>query len=174
MGGGSTTASDVHVPLELWRRHPGRYAGYDVSTFGNVRNATTLRPLKLYPFDRKGYVRVLVCLPGRPKRRGRPRSRGSRRVAVARLVLETWVGPQPDSKPFALHDDGDSTHCRLANLYWGDRLENAADLARHRAERATFLLPAEDGPAEPDPVVGDAYEPADLTYLDDQLDDVPF
>ena len=138
--------------VEHWRRHP-EFDVYEVSIFGRVRNAETGHVLTPYPYTRRGYTRVLVCLPGRPVRKRRARSRGSRRVAVARLVLEAWVGPPPHPQSMALHHNGDSLRCHLDNLYWGGPDQNAADLARHKAERMAALERAADAVG-----LGDAYD----------------
>jgi hypothetical protein len=46
--------------------------------------------------------------------------------SVARLVLETFVGPCPPGKE-CRHLNDISTDCRLVNLTWGTRLENRQD-----------------------------------------------
>jgi hypothetical protein len=56
---------------------------------------------------------------------------GKRRVMLAALILETFVGPAPVGKPWALHKDGDPGNNALDNLYWGTPAENSADMVRH-------------------------------------------
>lgn len=46
---------------------------------------------------------------------------------VARLVLETFVGPSPFSGAEALHGDDDKSNNHLGNLRWGTQAENVAD-----------------------------------------------
>ena len=59
-------------------------------------------------------------------------SRGGRQVQwfVHTLVLETFVGPKPESM-VCRHLDGDPTNNRLTNLRWGTYAENAEDAVKH-------------------------------------------
>jgi len=49
---------------------------------------------------------------------------------VHSIVLRTFVGPAPDGCE-CRHRDGDRLNSRLANLHWGTRAENVADMAAH-------------------------------------------
>ena len=59
--------------------------------------------------------------------------RGPERNRLARvhhLVLETFVGPRPPGLE-GVHWDDDKAHNNIINLYWGTKLENAADMRRN-------------------------------------------
>ena len=116
------------MQIEQWRPCPDA-PGYEVSSSGRVRRSVpgagtfVGRELVRYVHrESTGYLRVLVRLPQR-RRNGR---RGSRNVAVARLVLTAFAGP--GRRRLACHRDGRSTDCRLTNLCWGSSFLNA----RHR------------------------------------------
>lgn len=49
---------------------------------------------------------------------------------IHHLVLETFVGPRPESCE-ALHGDGDRLNNAVSNLRWGTRKENLADAISH-------------------------------------------
>lgn len=49
---------------------------------------------------------------------------------VHHLVLETFVGPRPESCE-ALHGDGNRLNNAVSNLRWGTRKENLADAISH-------------------------------------------
>lgn len=46
---------------------------------------------------------------------------------VHRLVAFAFIGPQPDGLPFVCHRDDTPWHNWPANLYWGNRRDNALD-----------------------------------------------
>lgn len=56
---------------------------------------------------------------------------GRKDVAVHRLVLETFVGPQPEGQE-ARHKNGNPLDNRLVNLAWGTKEENSKDKIKHR------------------------------------------
>lgn len=74
--------------------------------------------------------------PDRRKSDGRKRctlrrTDGSyRRVYVATLVLEAFVGPCPEGQE-CCHEDGDCTNDSLSNLRYGTPTSNKADMIRH-------------------------------------------
>lgn len=67
-----------------------------------------------------GYPSVRVTVDGK-----------RRRLAVHTLVALAFVGPRPSLQHEVRHLDGDRTNNRHWNLFWGTRLENAADRERH-------------------------------------------
>lgn len=50
--------------------------------------------------------------------------------SVHKMVLEAFVGPCPEGME-CRHLDDDPGNCRLSNLCWGTKDENAADMVRH-------------------------------------------
>ncbi|ODR23061.1 hypothetical protein BHQ19_18375 [Mycolicibacterium porcinum] len=86
---------------------------YEVSNKGEIRNARTRRLVRV---DRSGrYPRVTI--------------RGYRRYLHV-VIAEAWLGPRPEGMQ-CLHADDDSDNCRIENLSWGTRSENAADAVRN-------------------------------------------
>jgi len=61
----------------------------------------------------------------------------AKKLFVHRLVAIAFVGSAPFEGAMVLHHDDDPTHNRPANLYWGDRGQNARD-ARLNRKRAEF------------------------------------
>lgn len=122
---------------EQWRPVPGYEGFYEVSDFGQVRSLDRLI------HERSGHVR---------RKSGRIlspwaaesghlhlhlRVNGVRRHApVHVLVLTAFTGPRPAGLE-SLHDDGDPTNNRLANLAWGTRSQNRLDAVRHGTHNAT-------------------------------------
>lgn len=91
---------------------------YEVSNFGEVRNAKTKRVLKP---DSKKYGHLYVNLSNKGVQKKR---------YVHRLVLLSFVGPPLEGQE-VLHIDGDAANNKLENLRWGSRKENVLDLVRH-------------------------------------------
>jgi hypothetical protein len=96
---------------EYWRVHPG--TGLEVSDLGRVANpGNDLAPRQ---------VRAVRDVDGYPvftyRERGQGRNGKTRTLIVARLVLETWVGPAPLGM-VARPRDGDRGNVRLDNLAW--------------------------------------------------------
>jgi hypothetical protein len=58
-----------------------------------------------------------------------------RRVMLAALVLEAFIGPAPPGKPWSLHGDGNPANNRLDNLRWGTPADNGGDMVRHGNSR---------------------------------------
>lgn len=91
---------------------------YSISPVGQVWSHRSSRFLS----QSKGeglYVRVNLC------------KEGCKTFYVHRLVLETFIGPPPPGKPYALHYDGDPENNHLSNLRWGSPSENTHDKVRH-------------------------------------------
>lgn len=112
--------------MEIWKQHPRQHA-YEVSTLGRIRRCEpggggtyVGRPLTPYVWENPdtGYCTLLVCLGKR-----KSGSRGSRRVRVARFVLEAFHGPARGR--MACHLNNNSLECGLENLCWGSAKLNA-------------------------------------------------
>ena len=55
-------------------------------------------------------------------------------IRVHTIILETFVGPSPDSNHEARHLNGNGIDNCLKNLTWGTALENAADKRSHNTD----------------------------------------
>ena len=106
--------------MEQWRDIPG-YKGYQVSDCGRVRSCRRRKRGSWIILQSarhpKGYL--TVSLYGKRKRT----------YAIHRLVLMAFVGPCPPRHE-ACHRNGKKQDNRLANLYWGTRLDNEKDMKR--------------------------------------------
>jgi hypothetical protein len=117
---------------EVWKSVVGFEGEYEVSNLGRLRSLPRIRiylfrgkiARRFYPGkvqkpqqQRSGHLRVKLR-----------RKHGARQVH--RLVLEAFVGPQPNMQE-TLHCDGNPTNNRIDNLRWGTRAENVADAIRH-------------------------------------------
>lgn len=103
---------------EEWKPAPGYCGLYEVSDFGNVRNARTRQRLKQYP-DSGGHPYVwLYGYNTRKKRR------------VHHLVLEAFVGPRPDGMVSCHYNDKPDDN-RLSNLRWDTQSGNMSDCLRN-------------------------------------------
>lgn len=101
---------------EVWRPIAG-YPGYEVSSWGKVKGK---RVGVLQSVTSRGYHFVTLSHEGVPK------------VArVARLVAETFLGPQPFEGAHAAHSDGNKDNNRVSNLRWATAHDNQADVTRH-------------------------------------------
>lgn len=118
------------IRAEIWVPVVGYEGLYEVSDLGAVRSLSRrvgtsnggwrLTPTKeLRPCLRSGYPSVVLFKEGKRKR-----------VAVHRLVLETFVGPCPAGAE-ACHENGRRDDPRLVNLRWDTRRANQADRVRH-------------------------------------------
>jgi hypothetical protein len=127
----SCTTPDVQLPLpfEEWRPVPGWENRYLVSSMGRVRSLDCTVPCRwgrrvhrgrvLTPALVNGYPRVTLAEDGR-----------TRQADVHHLVLEAFVGPQPEHT-HVRHLDGTRSNNALTNLCYGTPKENSEDQARH-------------------------------------------
>ncbi len=110
-----------------WREVSGTDGLYSVSDEGQVKSRARARTsggvLKSW-LDHFGYVRVSICIDGKPRQR-----------RVHHLVLEAFVGPRPERME-CRHLDGDPANNRLDNLAWGTASENAQDNVRHKTHHS--------------------------------------
>lgn len=119
---------------EKWRPVVGFEGLYKVSEYGVVRSlprvtrvrgggtrVLTGREIKTYPMS-KGYVGINLV----------PREgvKHIRKTGVHRLVLEAFVGPQPDGYQ-GCHNDGDPTNNHVSNLRWDTGSANNYDTVKH-------------------------------------------
>lgn len=102
--------------MEEWRAT--KYPGYEVSSYGRVRSIDRIdsagrfrrgRILKPAGSGSSGkYQMIVVSINGK-----------TTDVKIHQLVLETFVEPRPEDRPFACHYDDDQSNNFLENLYWG-------------------------------------------------------
>lgn len=111
---------DSTAPVE-YRAIEG-YPGYQVGDDGSVLGDS---PRKLAPFvdSSNGYCRIDLYKSGT-----------RHRVYVHNLVLTAFVGPRPEGME-ACHNNGIQTDNRSANLRWGSRKSNVADMVLHGTRR---------------------------------------
>jgi hypothetical protein len=110
-----------------WRPIPGYESNYHVSDGGQVkslpRNTTRGGILRPAPSKQPGYPSVVLWRDGK-----------QRTFKVHQLVAAAFLGPRPDGMEVR-HLNGDRLDCRLANLRYGTRAENAQDTIDHGRNR---------------------------------------
>lgn len=97
-----------------WRTVPG-FDGYEINNVGDVRRSkhvkfyscTTFPGRKIKPYQRNGHLFVRLFKHQR-----------SHTLSVAKLVLLTFVGPQPYEGAYAVHLDTNPLNNRVDNLRW--------------------------------------------------------
>lgn len=91
---------------EIWKPVSG-FILYEASTEGRVKHKFTNKLLPIYGEATPAPAVVMT--------------RGDKHTTkvVPRLILETFVGPPPDSRMIAWHKDRDKRNNRLSNLEWG-------------------------------------------------------
>lgn len=121
---------------EIWWPIPGWVDIYEASTEGRIRSVDRRLPIvnrfgdtenRLHrgkvlkaSVAKNGYLVVTLTRPG-----------GVRRYAyVHHLVTETFFGPAPEGCEIC-HENGDKRNCRLLNLRYDTRSNNALDRHRH-------------------------------------------
>ena len=110
---------------EEWRQHLV-YENYDVSSRGRVRQREYI---DAGGHRRKAKMKAISLLGSESGCDNRYFATGithkgrSRRMKVATLVLETFVGPRPDGQ-IVLHGPGGQFDDRLENLCWGTYSQN--------------------------------------------------
>lgn len=97
---------------ETWRSVKNYEGLYEVSNFGNVRNAHTKRMLKPYR-NQKDYCRVMLT-----------KNKKSKNFLVSRLVAEVFI-PNPKNLPEVNHIDENKANNNANNLEWVNHSFNA-------------------------------------------------
>ena len=116
---------------EEWRPVVDWESLYEVSNLGRVRSMKR---------SRRGGNGSVAVRGGRILKAGMtngyehvtlsdPSCRKNARVHV--LMLESFVGPRPESRMHGCHDDGNSRNNNVGNLYWGTPKQNYQDKVRH-------------------------------------------
>lgn len=111
--------------MEEWKKISG-FSDYSVSNTGYVRRDT---PTKRCPVPNK------ILKPGSGKKGhlyvNLRRDGCAHSKYIHRLVLEAFVGEQPEIYDCCAHNNGDTSDNRLENLRWATFSENSADSVRH-------------------------------------------
>lgn len=124
---GRESSSEHREPALIWRAIPS-CPGYEASDTGQVR-----RLPRVGGAGRRFGARVLSQKTATGKYAMIGITGGERNYRteyVHRLVCEAFHGPAPADKPNALHDDGDVSNNRSANLYWGSSQTKADETLR--------------------------------------------
>jgi predicted XRE-type DNA-binding protein len=109
---------------EMWKPFPGYEGYYEVSSMGNVRRCSLLKPSA----TTWGYLTVAPTAP----------DRGQTRVVVHRKVLEAFSGPPPSPHHVANHINGDKHDNRIDNLEWVTQSENVSHAYRTGLKKRYF------------------------------------
>lgn len=104
-------------PDEVWKDIEGYEGAYRVSSFGRIkslkrpynRNEKILTPVR----HSAGYLKIILIILN-DKRKN---------AYIHRLVAQAFI-PNPESKPFINHINGDTTDNRVDNLEWCTNGEN--------------------------------------------------
>lgn len=123
--------------MTTWRPVVGWEGHYEVSDQGTIRSCARsvpcvapngarvfriLRPRKLkLAINRRGHRRVMLHAPGKTKTH----------AYLHTLIALAFLGPRPPGLLVCHRDDRKSNN-RAVNLYYGTRLDNAADYRRNR------------------------------------------
>ncbi len=99
---------------------------YEVSNLGRVRRLEDRTCGKAGAIlqgspNSKGYRRVTLCSPGKPKKT----------ATISGLVCRAFHGPKPSDGHEVAHEDGVRTNDRADNLAWKTHPENELDKRRH-------------------------------------------
>ncbi len=96
----------------MWKKivYKGITTDYSISDKGEVRKDTNNYMMKLQ--IQQGYCHVTLQINKKPKR-----------FRVHRLVAEAFI-PNPESKPYVNHIDGNRTNNEVSNLEWVTPQEN--------------------------------------------------
>lgn len=130
----SSQSEDTAVPIERWVPIAEFEGLYEVSDQGRVRSLTRCIPFLWEGSPRQMQKRGRVLRPGnvggylQVQLTSIDHAVSQRKVH--QLVLEAFVGPCPDGEE-SRHLNGTRGDCRLENLCWGTKLENAHDKRVH-------------------------------------------
>jgi len=91
--------------MEIWRNIDGFNGKYQISSWGNVRNAETGKILKPYT-NSKGYLKI-----------GLSDGKKCVKKRINRLVAMAFI-ENPDNLPQVNHKDGNKQNNSFSNLEW--------------------------------------------------------
>lgn len=120
--------------MELWRDIPGYEGRYQASTMGRIRSI----PHKVRgknPYSGKTFYRTIhgtILNPGKYCKTGHLSvvlGRGTAGKPVHQLIMRTFIGEPPNGME-VLHNNGNPSDNRLANLRYGSRTDNILDVYR--------------------------------------------
>ncbi|MEO0603691.1 MAG: HNH endonuclease signature motif containing protein [Myxococcota bacterium] len=118
------------------REVPG-FAGYRVTSDGEILSKKTGRPMRPRAHWRTGHLRVRLyaahLAPVGAVERGAVRVRRYADLYIHVLVCIAWHGPPPFDGALVLHWDDNPTNNRPENLRWGTVTENKEDELRNAA-----------------------------------------
>lgn len=108
--------------IEIWRPVLGAEGKYDVSNFGQVRNAKSGVVL-VQATVKLGYKIITLLLANRKRRC----------TTIQFLMAEAFIGPRPGAlfEWEAAHEDGSKDNNRLDNIAWKTRKRNNEDRVKH-------------------------------------------
>lgn len=114
----SNSTSQRLIDQAVWRQCPAPHGHYEVSSSGKVRNAVTLRELKIKPQNRGAPIVSLVHYTHEDW--GRKPHESSR--SVPRLVAQVFsdLFPNTHNLPCIGYIDDNEMNCALINLRWQD------------------------------------------------------
>ena len=119
-----TLKIETRPVAEKWKPIP-KFPNYEASNLGRIRRAIDCRTMLKgeflkTPIDLHGYLKVSLSHKGKV-----------RHAQVHRIIAETWLGNPPTENHEVAHNNGIRTDCRLENLRWATKKENAQDRAAH-------------------------------------------
>lgn len=124
---------------EIWKDIEEFKGLYQVSTHGRVRSLERFINTRTYPSQ---IIKTLVRNNNNVQVGLRRKGKGQVHRSVAKLVLETFVGPPPKWSKQAKHLDGNSKNNRLDNLEWD--IGRASYLPENKKAREIFIKEAEN------------------------------
>lgn len=107
--------------MEIWMKT--KYANYEVSSHGNVKNTETGNTLTNSFGRSNGYYKVTLSVRINGERKTLP-------IEVHRLVAETFLTHNPSEKLVVDHIDGDKLNNHFSNLQWITQSENMRKAVR--------------------------------------------
>lgn len=121
--------------MEIWKKVLGLEEFYEVSNLGNVKS---LERDGVTKYGKRKYggniVKPFIASTGYPSIN--LTKKGFRKqYLLHRLVLEAFIGKCPDGME-GCHNDGNRANCKLDNLRWDTRSNNALDKRNHATWQA--------------------------------------